>query len=148
MAWPRPRKSGLVENMLNEADIITTLPVVDLERASEFYGKTLGLKEGEAMVGGRTFLTASGTSLFLYQRSATKADHTVLGFMVNDIEAEVTRLRTKGVTFEEYDIPEMNLKTVKGIATTEGVKSAWFKDTEGNILSVTQAPDSARTSRR
>jgi hypothetical protein len=47
-------------------------------------------------------------------------------------------LRNKGVKFEEYDLPKMGIKTVKGIATMGDMKSAWFKDTEGNILSLAQ----------
>jgi hypothetical protein len=58
--------------------------------------------------------------------------------MVNDVEAAVAALRGKGVTFEEYDMP--GLKTVNGIAELGGFKGAWFKDLEGNILSVVQTP--------
>ena len=54
----------------------------------------------------------------------------------DDIEREVAEFRARGVTFEEYDMP--NMKTVNGIATAGGAKSAWFKDTEGNILAVIQ----------
>ena len=45
-------------------------------------------------------------------------------------------LRAKGVAFEEYDVPEIGLKTVNGIAEFEGTKAAWFKDTEGNIVNI------------
>ncbi|MGH2654353.1 MAG: VOC family protein [Actinomycetota bacterium] len=48
----------------------------------------------------------------------------------------MAELRAKGVTFEEYDMP--GLKTVNGIAELGGEKGAWFKDPEGNILSVSQ----------
>jgi len=74
--------------------------------------------------------------LYVYQRSATKADHTVASFKVNDLEAEVKELKAKGVKFEEIAIP--GIKTVNGIATMGKMKAAWFKDTEGNILSITQ----------
>ena len=50
-------------------------------------------------------------------------------FVVDDLKA-------KGVAFEDYDIPEIGLKTVGGIAQFDGSKSAWFKDSEGNILNV------------
>jgi hypothetical protein len=77
--------------------------------------------------------------MYLYQRAATKADHTVATFMVDDIEKEVMELRGKGVKFEEYNIPSMKIKTVNGIATYgDMMKAAWFKDTEGNILSLGQ----------
>jgi len=57
-------------------------------------------------------------------------------WVVDDVEAEVAELKARGVVFEEYDMPEM--KTVNSIATTGGAKTAWFKDSEGNILAVSQ----------
>ena len=45
-------------------------------------------------------------------------------------------LRAKGVTFEDYDVPEIGLKTVNGIAEFEGTKAAWFKDSEDNIINI------------
>ena len=58
--------------------------------------------------------------------------------MVADVEAAVAELRDKGVRFEEYDLP--GLKTVNGIAELGGTRGAWFKDPEGNILSMVQPP--------
>jgi hypothetical protein len=61
-----------------------------------------------------------------------------LGFAVSAdrFEATMADIRAKGVVFEEYDIPEMGLKTVNGVAERGGSKSAWFKDSEGNILNL------------
>jgi hypothetical protein len=55
---------------------------------------------------------------------------------VDDVEAEVAALKAQGVVFEEYDMP--GIKTENGIATGGGAKTAWFKDTEGNILAISQ----------
>jgi hypothetical protein len=55
---------------------------------------------------------------------------------VDDVENEVAELKSRGVVFEEYDAP--GIKTVNGIATGGGAKTAWFKDSEGNILAVSQ----------
>jgi hypothetical protein len=56
---------------------------------------------------------------------------------VEDIEAAVTELRGRGIVFEEYDLP--GLRTVNGIANLEGVeRGAWFRDSEGNILSISE----------
>jgi predicted enzyme related to lactoylglutathione lyase len=118
--------------------VAPTLPVVDMDRARKFYLETLGLKVMQADMGGVMLQAGSGTGLYLYQRGATKADHTVAAFNVNNIEAEMSELKAKGIVFEEYDIPQMNIKTVNGLATADGAKIAWFKDTEGNILGVTQ----------
>ena len=71
-------------------------------------------------------------------RLVCRSAHTAASFNVEDIEAEVRELKSKGVKFEEYNIPSMHLKTVNSIATLDKIKSAWFKDTEGNILSITQ----------
>jgi len=55
---------------------------------------------------------------------AGTAKNTALGFLSNDIEREMKELRSKGVVFEEYDMP--GLKTVNGVATMGNVKSAWY----------------------
>jgi hypothetical protein len=74
--------------------------------------------------------------LALYPRDTlTKADHTVAGWVVDDIEAVVDALIKRGVVFEQYDMPGMKTDE-RGIATLGPGKSAWFKDTEGNILSI------------
>jgi catechol 2,3-dioxygenase-like lactoylglutathione lyase family enzyme len=123
--------------MLKSAAVNPTLPVVDIKRARKFYEEKLGLKViKEDPSPGLTIEAGKGTHLYLYQRGATKADHTVANFVVADVEAEVKQLKAKGVKFEEYNIPAMGIKTVNSIATMDSYKGAWFKDTEGNILSI------------
>ena len=62
--------------------------------------------------------------------------NTALAFRVaaEGFERFVETLRTRGVTFEDYEMPAMGLKTVNGIAEMNGRKRAWFKDSEGNII--------------
>jgi catechol 2,3-dioxygenase-like lactoylglutathione lyase family enzyme len=122
--------------MLTNAPVHPTLPVVDLERAKKFYEEKLGLKvirtdpsPGAVLQGGE------GTILYIYQRAATKADHTAASFTVKEVEATVKELKAKGVVFENIDTP--SFKTVDGIFTMGDIKGAWFKDTEGNTLAVT-----------
>jgi predicted enzyme related to lactoylglutathione lyase len=55
---------------------------------------------------------------------------------VDDVEAEVAALKARGVVFEEYNMPGITMEN--SIATGGGAKTAWFKDTEGNILAVSQ----------
>ena len=125
--------------MLGKAMVAPTLPAVDLKRARKFYEEKLGMKVvKEDPSPGIMLQAGKGTMLYVYQRGPTKADHTVAGFNVDNVEAEVKELKQKGVKFEEYDIPSMGIKTVNGIATMGNMKSAWFKDTEGNILSIAQ----------
>ena len=57
-------------------------------------------------------------------------------WQVKDVEAEVAELKARGVKFEEYDFPGMTMKN--SIVTAGGAKTAWFTDTEGNILAIAQ----------
>lgn len=124
--------------MLKDKMVAATLPVVNMERARKFYEDKLGLKVMQADMGGVMLQAGGGTALYLYRRGPTKADHTVASFNVDNIEAEMSELGAKGIVFEEYDMPQMHIKTINGLATMDGTKMAWFKDTEGNILSITQ----------
>ena len=127
--------------MLANAMAMPTLPAVDLKRSRKFYEDKLGLKVMmEDPSPGVTFKCGQGSMLYVYQRAASKADHTLAAFVVDNIEAEVLELKRKGVKFEEYDMPSMGIKTVNSIATMGASKDAWFKDSEGNILAVTQFP--------
>jgi len=116
----------------------TTIPAKDLDGTRRFYEDVLGAQVVTEDPGG--IIYRSGDSYFsLYPTEfAGTAQHTLGAFMVGDVEAAVADLRGKGVSFEEYDLP--GLKTVNGIAELGGSKGAWFKDPEGNILSVVQPP--------
>jgi catechol 2,3-dioxygenase-like lactoylglutathione lyase family enzyme len=116
----------------------TTIPAKDLERTRRFYEDVLDAQVVMEDPGG--IIYRSGDSYFsLYPTEfAGTAQHTLGAFMVRDVEATVAQLRGKGVTFEDYDLP--GVKTVNGIADLDGTKGAWFKDPEGNILSVVQLP--------
>jgi predicted enzyme related to lactoylglutathione lyase len=124
--------------MLTRAHVTTILPAVDMERACRFYGDTLGLRlmgrgDGETA----TFSTSDGSDLeLMHRQEPSKAEHTALTFAVSDLEREIEDLERRGVSFEDYDLP--GLKTEHHIATLEGEKAAWFKDTEGNILCLHQ----------
>jgi len=124
--------------MLNDAPVSAILPATDLDRAKSFYKDKLGLKQADwDMKDPVVFEAGKGTRLVIYHRAeGTKAEHTVAGFIVDDVEALVKELKAKGVAFENYDQP--GLKTVDHIASFGPVKSAWFKDSEGNILALNQ----------
>ncbi len=122
--------------MLSSAQLVTVFPAVDLDRAKKFYTEKIGLRVSEEFSSGIIFESEDrGYNIYIYKRGPTKADHTVASFIVDDVEKEVKDLKEKGVVFEEYDLPQT--KTVDSIATSGEMKSAWFKDTEGNIISVT-----------
>ena len=127
--------------MLTNARFDLTLPVVDLERAKGFYGGKLGLKQlelpGPEMASEMAFYeTGDCAQVALYRReNPTKADHTSAAFRVEDVDATVEALSKQGVRFEQYDEPGM--KTDKrGITSIGPFRGAFFKDTEGNTLSV------------
>ena len=114
-----------------------TIAVSDLERAKKFYGETLGLKVKDERADGVRYEAGGGSLVLVYpSQFAGTAQSTYMGFDVDDVEKAVGELRERGVVFEEYDMP--GLKTVDGIAEIEGVKGAWFKAPDGNILSIGQ----------
>ena len=120
--------------MLGKADATPMLAVKDLDRARKFYEGTLGLKEVDDF--GEGFLLKSGdTQLNVYRSEFAGTNKaTALTFDVDDIESEVRDLKEKGIFFEKYDMQGL---TPKGdIYEGEGMKTAWFKDPDGNILSL------------
>lgn len=126
--------------MLNRFNVATMIPAKDIEKTRRFYEDALGfsvVRENPAGIEYR-----SGNSQFnLYPTQfAGTAQHTLIGWLVDDIEATVDDMVAKGIVIEHYDMP--SLKTdEKGIAEMEGERAAWFKDPEGNILSLWQVPD-------
>ena len=125
--------------MLSNALIVPVLPVTDLDRAKKFYTEKVGLKVSAVEEpGGIAFDCGMGTRLFVYQRPPVKVEHTQASFEVEDLEAEVKDLKSRGVVFEEYDQPMPGIKTVNSIATMGEAKAAWFKDPDGNIIAIGQ----------
>ena len=121
--------------MLASSRATTILPVVNAERARDFYGRVLGLHDLGPSGDGKFLFDLSGGFLALLQKDQpTKAEHTALSFEVADARAAINELTARGVVFEDYDFP--GLKTVDKVCILGSEKAAWFKDTEGNILSL------------
>jgi catechol 2,3-dioxygenase-like lactoylglutathione lyase family enzyme len=123
--------------MIGKADATPMLAVKDLDRARKFYEENLGLKEVDDF--GEGFMLKSGDTQVSVYRSEFAGTNkaTALTFDVDDIEGEVRSLKEKGVSFEHYDLEGL---TPKGdIYEGEGMKTAWFKDPDGNILSLIEA---------
>lgn len=124
--------------LLSNAPVAVVLPAKDVAGAKAFYVDKLGLKATD-LPGDMALLSAGGgTMILIYAKpDGTKAEHTVAGFKVDDLDAVMKELEAKGVKFEDYDMP--GLKTVNHVMDSgNGTKSAWFKDTEGNILAINQ----------
>ena len=119
--------------MLSDSRVSAVLPVVDLNVQGNFMKKSLDF--GLVMLLEELCLNVDKVHSWLLQHrdSPTKADHTAAGWEVDDVEKVVKDLREKGVVFEQYEMTDE-----QGIANMGGVKGAWFKDSEGNILSVVQ----------
>lgn len=120
--------------MLGRSDATPMLAVKDLDRARKFYEDKLGLKEVDDF--GEGFMLKSGdTKLSVYKSEFAGTNKaTLLTFDVEDIEAEVRELKDKGISFEHYDVE--GLKPEGDIYRGEGMKTAWFKDPDGNILNI------------
>jgi|SRR3954465_2153932 catechol 2,3-dioxygenase-like lactoylglutathione lyase family enzyme len=126
--------------MLGSADLIAFVPTRDPAKAREFYENTLGL----TFISGDAFalvFNAHGTKLRVADVSKVKdfrpAPFTIVGWQVTSVSDSVGDLEKKGVRFERF--PGMD-QDAKGIwQSPSGAKVAWFKDADGNVLSITQA---------
>lgn len=121
--------------MLQKSPLFAYIPAKDVARARRFYEETLGFEPGQELSGGVSYEFADGTACFLYPTPNAGTSAASQAFWdVADIEREVAELKAKGVHFEDYGMPN----TVDHITTAGGAKSAWFKDTEGNIMAIIQ----------
>jgi catechol 2,3-dioxygenase-like lactoylglutathione lyase family enzyme len=125
---------------LSEAVVQPAIAVSDMDRAVEFYEGKLGFSGAETEPdGGRTYPCGGGTALHVFPSPhAGGSGATIAGFSVADLEAEVEELRSRGVTFEQYEAPVAT--DDRGIATgPSGEKAAWLKDPDGNVLALVGA---------
>jgi catechol 2,3-dioxygenase-like lactoylglutathione lyase family enzyme len=117
-------------------DATATVAVKDLKRAKEFYGGTLGLTADDT--GQQEVLSyESGNSSILVYKSnhaGTNKATSVTWVVGDDLNGIVQALRSKGVAFEHYDMPGM--KREGDVHVSGGMKAAWFKDPDGNILCI------------
>ena len=133
--------------MLGNSRVNATLPCVDLAAARKFYSEVLGLTEvpfpgmppeaaEQAATEAAMYACGGETMLVVYARETpTQADHTAAGWSVADFDTVANDLLSRGVTFEVYeDMPNVTWDD-RGVAD-QGFKAAWFKDPEGNILSI------------
>src|ERR671926_358519 len=113
------------------------LPARDVERARAFYADKLGLTPfGE--YNNHLYYELEGSHFMVYPSGgAASGTHDQLGFVVDDLGSAVGALRSGGVVFEEYE-PPPGASVIDGIMDFGGVRSAWFKDSEGNLLSIAE----------
>ncbi len=122
--------------MLQDAPMYSYIPAKDVARARKFYEEKLGFPPKLETAGGVVYEFGKGTACFLYPTPNAGTSQASQAFwQVEDIGREVAQLKARGVTFEKYDMPEMD---ANDISTAGGAKAAWFKDTEGNIMALIQ----------
>lgn len=123
--------------MRDPLSIYTVLPAADLGRARAWYRDKLGLEPTLEKPGMLAYSGPSGYIFQLYETSnAGTAQNTQMGWSTSELDADVAELRERGVVFEEYDLP--GLKTENGIAFVGTERAAWFTDSEGNIIVISQ----------
>ena len=125
---------------LSHYNIIGFVTIVDVDRAKSFYGDTLGLRLVSEEPPFALVFDANGIMLRLVMgKQLPAASGTVLGWQVPDIASVVHALGVAGVQFERYGFLEQN---DSGIWTSPtGARVAWFKDPDGNTLSVSEHPE-------
>ena len=127
---------------LSDAPLIASLPAHDIERAKRWYSEKLGLTPIMDLGDAGQLYRTGGISWIIYQTpSAGTGKHTLGGWVVSDVEASMRELRASGVTFEDYAMGDAGPTTENGIARDPaGGAVAWFTDSEGNVLALTQLP--------
>jgi catechol 2,3-dioxygenase-like lactoylglutathione lyase family enzyme len=120
--------------MLTEAH--TILPAADLGRFRGYYHDTLGLDPSEEHDGMLVYGAGPGAFEVYETENVGTAKNTQMVWTTDDLDAEMARMRSAGVVFEEFEIPGM--QTNDGVVETAEMRSAWFRDSEGNILCIAE----------
>lgn len=121
--------------MLNDTDAMATIAVKDLASAAAFYEGKLGFTRGQVEEGQAIAYKSGNSSVLVYQSQFAGTNQaSAATWAVDDVDAEVNALKAKGVRFEHYNFPGV---TLEGDVHVMGDRrNAWFKDPDGNILSV------------
>jgi len=127
---------------LSNARLVANIPAQDIERAMRWYQEKLGLRPTMDLGVAGQLYQSGGVYWLMYQTSAAgTGKHTVASWVVPSIDDAMSDMRSKGVVFEDYDMGEQGPTTENGVARgPDGGASAWFTDSEGNILALTELP--------
>ena len=118
-------------------DLYTVLPAQNIERARGFYHDKLGMEPEGTLDGVLMYRVGPAGRFALYETSnAGTAQNTQMCLISDDLAADMARLRGAGLAFEEYDFPGM--KTVDGVLDSGESRTAWFRDSEGNFVCLSQ----------
>jgi catechol 2,3-dioxygenase-like lactoylglutathione lyase family enzyme len=122
--------------MLNDKAALPTLPVRDIEVARKFYESTVGLTPVVTQEPGVIGFKSGDSTVLVYESEYAGTNRaTASTWVVSDELDDVVRtLKSKGVKFEHYDLPETSRRG--DVHVSGSTKVAWFKDPDGNILSL------------
>lgn len=128
--------------MLADSNAIATIAVKDLSKARNFYGAALGLRELPNPDNPEVIIFESGgTRLMVYRSTYAGTNQaTVVTWSVPDLDIIVEALRAGGMVFEHYDLPQLTRHGDVHVAG-DGLRVVWFKDPDGNILSILTPPE-------
>jgi catechol 2,3-dioxygenase-like lactoylglutathione lyase family enzyme len=124
---------------LRDHTVEAAMAVSDLDRARRFYEDQLGLVASEEEEQGVRYPCAQGSGLFVYlsPENAGKSPATLAGWSVDDLDATMAELASRGVAFERYDQP--GLKTdERGVFDAGRFRAAWIRDPDGNTMAITE----------
>ena len=122
--------------MFENSIAVATLPASDLERARRFWHDVFGLDPVRSDMGGDNYVIG-GIGVLVYESQFAGTNKaTAFSIMTDDLDRDMTALRVKGVTFHDYDLPD--IKTENGVVDMDGERGAWFDDSEGNIIALAQ----------
>jgi catechol 2,3-dioxygenase-like lactoylglutathione lyase family enzyme len=122
--------------MFENASCFAVLPASDLARARSFWHDTFGIDPvDDGFEEGAEMFEIAGTRVLIYETQfAGTAQNTALGIDSDDFDRDMADLKAKGVEFNEYDLP--GVTTVDGVVEMGGMRTAWFNDSEGNIIAL------------
>ena len=122
--------------MLEDKDAMATIPVRNLEAAKRFYEGKVGLKPADTKEPETLAYQAGQSTVLVYesQYAGTNKATAATWVVGDDVDRIVRDLKAKGVPFEHYDLPGMTREGDVHVA--EGMRAAWFKDPDGNILAL------------
>lgn len=124
--------------MFENASCFAVLPASDLVRARSFWHDTFGIDpvdDGFSEEDAAEMFDVGGTKVLVYETQfAGSAQNTALGIDSDDFDRDMAELKSRGLQFNEYDLP--GIKTVDGVVELGGRRTAWFSDSEGNIIAL------------
>jgi catechol 2,3-dioxygenase-like lactoylglutathione lyase family enzyme len=123
------------DTVLTDSLVVPTVAVTDLDRAKRFFTEQVGLPLLEETPFSFRLGAGKGSQIGV-RRGQPNVGQTVAHFEVDDIEAIIGDLTSRGVTFEEYETP----KTVNFIAQVGPARGAWFADPDGNVFGLREGP--------